>query len=160
MIVYALLAAYVAGVLTVLSALFLDRRRVRALAAPVGAVAIWMPFLILRSSLGLPSPFTKPGDYQILGSQLDARAERIYVLLDVFEGFTAPRLYSVPYRKDDDVLDPQFDTERNPYAYIGMGIHMGPEGTLNALGMPGEPQDLDKDVYYRNPAAYVVRPKQ
>ena len=39
--------------------------------ALIGAGAIWMPFVILRTSLGLPSPFTKAGDplRDVIGSK-------------------------------------------------------------------------------------------
>lgn len=147
-IVYLLLAAYAGGVLTVLWALYRGGRRLRAWAAGIGAVVIWMPFVILRTSLGLPSPFTQPGDYQVLGSQLDAPAERMYVLLDVFEGFTAPRLYSLPFKRDQAHLGPEFDMERNPYAYLGSSVHMDDAGELAAIEQPGDPPDWDKDDFY------------
>jgi hypothetical protein len=150
--VYLLLTAYIAGVFTVLWALFRGGRRLRAWAAAVGAVAIWMPFIILRTSLGLPSPFTRPGDYQILGSQLDAPAGRMYVLLDVFEGFTAPRLYSLPFKHDQERFDQQFDMERNPYAFLGATVHMDDGGALNVTERPADPPDWDKEEYY-GPAA-------
>jgi len=160
LIVYLMLASYVAGVLIVLVALFRGGARLRAWAAATGAVAIWMPFLILRTSLGLPNPFVQPGDYQILGSQLDAPAERMYVLLDVFEGFTAPRLYSLHYEQDQAHFDQQFDMQRNPYAYLGSLVHMDDEGALNVSQQPGDAPDWNKDDYYNSLAPFAGRARK
>ena len=160
MAVYLTVASYVASVLTVLAALFLPGWRLRRVAAIVGALSIWMPLMILRTSLGLPYPFAPPGNYQILGSQIDPTGQRYYVLLDRFEGGAAPRLYGLSYAGGEDAVDAGFEMQRNPYAYIGSGIQMGPGGAMNVTGIHGEPPEWDKDQYYENPARFLVRPSR
>ena len=55
--VFFYLAIYVAAVLVILAAFFHNAPRLRVAAVLLGAVAIWLPFTMLHTSLGRPNPF-------------------------------------------------------------------------------------------------------
>lgn len=148
--VFFYLAMYVAAVLVILAAFFHSGPRLRMAAVALGAVAIWLPFTMLHTSLGRPNPFTTVGRYEILGSQLNVESERLYLLLDEFDANTPPRLFSVPFAPGDDPLKLEADISRNPYAYVGQAIDMGAGGEVTRVDQLPEPADWDKEEYYKH----------
>lgn len=148
MTVYIYLAIYVAAVGVVLAGLFLRDNRLRAVAALMGALAVWLPFTIYKTSLGHPSPFSIPGTYELLGAKVNMGDERLYVLLESYEEGATPQMFSIPWTTDGPPGGEDIGMEDNPYEHIGQSIELGAGGQLTLLHEPYQPPDLDKDKWY------------
>ena len=70
-----LLAVHAVCILTIFAAVFLPGRKLKALGAIAGAVAIWLPLGIQLQALGHPNPEPPHGDYQLLATEPSASQE-------------------------------------------------------------------------------------
>jgi len=94
-----LFGVYAACIALIVTAVFLQRRRLRFAAVLAGAVALWLPLLIQLSTLGVPNPFPPKGDYRLLGAKLNEKDGTLYFLALTMGRDHVPRLYSMPFSK-------------------------------------------------------------
>ncbi len=148
MSIYFYVAIYVAAVVILLAAVFVDHRGFRILAAVSGATAIWLPYLILKMSLGLPNPYAPPGQFRLIGWQVDAPKQTAYMLVERLDQDAVPVLYGMPYGREEfnDAIDDSVDP-RQP-RYISMEEDSG--GFLRLRRRKPPSNDPLKDEYYRD----------
>ena len=94
-----LLALHTGCILTIFLAIFLPGRKLKALGAIAGAVAIWLPLGVQLQALGHPNSNPPQGDYQLLASQPSASEESLYIYVEALEQDDTPRLYRIPFPK-------------------------------------------------------------
>ena len=94
-----LLALHTLCILTIFLAIFLSGRKLKALAAIAGAVAIWLPLGVQLQALGHPNPNPPQGDYQLLATQPSASQESLFIYVASLERDDTPRLYRIPFPK-------------------------------------------------------------
>ena len=94
-----LLALHTGCILVIFLAIFLPGRKLKALAAIAGAVAIWLPLGIQLQALGHPNPKPPQGDSQLLATQPSASEESLYIYVEALEQDDTPRLYRIPFPK-------------------------------------------------------------
>ena len=147
MSIYFYVTIYVAAVVILLVAVFVDHRGFRTLAAISGATAIWLPYLILKMSLGLPNPHAPPGQFRLIGWHVDAPKQTAYMLVERLDQDAVPMLYGIPYAQEeffgtiDDSVDP-----RQP-RFISM--EEDGSGFLRLRKRKPPSNDPLKDAYYR-----------
>ena len=157
MSIYFYVAIYVVAVVILLAAVFVDHRGFRTLAAISGATVIWLPYLILKMSLGLPNPHAPPGEFRLIGWEVDAPKQTAYMLVERLDQDAVPMLYGVPYAQEefgnvDDFVDP-----RRP-RFISM--EEDGSGFLRLRRRKPPSNDPLKDEYYHdNPASTGGMPK-
>ena len=147
MSLYFYILIYVTAVCLVVVAVFFPNPRLRAVAVVVGALALWMPFTIYKTSLGQPHPFAEPGDYELLGIRWNPEATRVFVLVNNDVRTPVPRLYSMSWEKHSSRDDDTFDMNQSRHGYVGSSIHLGP-ASMEVLDAPFQLPDLDKDKWY------------
>ncbi|MCH8843653.1 MAG: hypothetical protein IID61_11860 [SAR324 cluster bacterium] len=147
MSIYFYVAIYVAAVVILLAAAFVEHRGFRTLAAISGASAIWLPYLILKMSLGLPNPHAPPGQFRLIGWHVDAPKETAYLLVERLDQDAVPMLYGMPYAKEDfnEAIDDSVDPRQA--RYITMEEDSG--GFLRLRKRKPPSNDALKDNYYR-----------
>ena len=94
-----LLVVHTVCILTIFAAVFLPGRKLKALGALAGAVAIWLPLGIQLQALGHPNPKPPHGDYQLLATEPSASEESLYIFVESLERDDTPRLYRIPFPK-------------------------------------------------------------
>lgn len=94
-----LLALHTGCILTIFLAIFLPGRKLKALGAVAGAVAIWLPLGVQLQALGHPNSNPPQGDYQLLASQPSVSEESLYIYVEALEQDDTPRLYRIPFPK-------------------------------------------------------------
>ena len=94
-----LLALHAVCIATIFAAVFLPGRKLKAIGAIAGAVAIWLPLCIQLQALGHPNPKPPLGEYQLLATEPSASQESLFIFVESLEKDETPRLYRIPFPK-------------------------------------------------------------
>ena len=150
------LIAYVIAVVALTGAFYIDLPGVRAAAVAVGAVAIWLPFIILESSLSLPNPNPLPGQYRLLGKRIDERTKVIYMLIADYTPGDLPRMYSMAVNLEDATTG---EVKKEPYKTGHLLLEVGQDGSFKLKERVDDVRldGSEKDEYYRSRAAIGAR---
>ena len=137
-----LLALHTLCILTIFLAIFLSGRKLKALAAIAGAVAIWLPLGVQLQALGHPNPNPPHGDYQLLATQPSASAESLFIYVASLERDDTPRLYRIPFPK---IAYERLETEGSADTQIRViRVEPGESTEFEVFYISYEPPDLIK----------------
>ena len=137
-----LLALHTLCILTIFLAIFLSGRKLKALAAIAGAVAIWLPLGVQLQALGHPNPNPPQGDYQLLATQPSASEESLFIYVESLERDDTPRLYRIPFPK---ITTKRLETEGSADTQIRViRVEPGESTEFEVFYISYEPPDLIK----------------
>lgn len=137
-----LLALHTGCILAIFLAVFLPGRKLKALGAVAGAVAIWLPLGVQLQALGYPNSNPPQGDYQLLASQPSASEESLYIYVEALEQDDTPRLYRIPFPK---LKYERLETEGNADTEIRViRVEPGESTEFEVFYISYEPPDLIK----------------
>ena len=137
-----LLALHTGCLFTIFLAIFLPGRKLKALAAVAGAVAIWLPLGVQLQALGHPNPNPPQGDYQLLATQPSASEESLYIYVEALEQDDTPRLYRIPFPK---ITHERLETAGNADTEIRViRVEPGESTEFEVFYISYEPPDLIK----------------
>jgi hypothetical protein len=143
-----LIGAHIAAVLIVLvAALRRNRGWLRLVAVLAGSVAIWLPLLILLSTLGEPNPRPPDKVLKLLGVAEDDH--QLYLFVDTQPGEPTPRMYTVKRVKNkyDDGRNHVQQTGYN--SLLGVKVNVDDEGNYEVVYVDYEAPDWDKGTAQR-----------
>lgn len=137
-----LLALHTGCILVIFLAIFVSGRKLKAVAAVAGAVAIWLPLGIQLQALGHPNPKPPQGDYQLLATQPSASEESLYIYVEALDKDDTPRLYRIPFPK---ITYEHVETEGNADTEIRViRVEPGESTEFEVFYISYEPPDLIK----------------
>ena len=135
-------ALHTGCLLTIFLGIFLIGRKLKALAAVAGAVAIWLPLGVQLQALGHPNPNPPQGDYQLLATQPSASEESLYIYVEALEQDDTPRLYRIPFPK---ITHERLETAGNADTEIRViRVEPGESTEFEVFYISYEPPDLIK----------------
>ena len=129
------------------------RRALRLLTVALGLTAIVLPVYASFDTLGYPSPWPEPGNYEVLGWKFDEARRAIYTFVKKPED-RRPRVYQVNFDLSTAV-DLQNARQHPEYlARVGMIVEPDPEGELRVRF------EFVKKVVIESPAEAAAREQE
>ena len=125
-VLYAIYAATVAFLFTMLFIRDWRRWWLRVATVAVGAAAVAYPALTARTTLGYPDPWPEDGRYDMLGWQIDEPGRAIYMFLER-PGVVEPLHYRVPFDLKTAIALQDAAMEMGTFAEKTIDIRRDPE---------------------------------
>jgi hypothetical protein len=132
----------------VLAAFLVKVTWLRPVAVVLAAIAICVPYLVLRASLGHPNPHPVPGRYEMYAVKQDTKNRLLYLLVAERGGAWPPRLFSMPMSPRDQQGSDSLSSGRS---HNVVDITIGDDDRVTVSNSEGEYDlpDPDKEAYYR-----------
>jgi hypothetical protein len=146
--IQAVLIFHIVAVLVVLAAMFVKLPGLRPAAVVLAAIAICLPYVLLRASLSHPNPNPIAGRYEMYAVKQDIPHQMLYMLVGERGRDGPPRLFSMPMSPRDGQDREGASFGRN-YSIIDITVGNADTPEVSSSDEEYDLPDPDKEAYYR-----------